>query len=267
MSSLEISTGTSRIIPLCDLLSFGEKTLISVPRRFEHHLVFTLVQQSLLLNNSTIFPSLLVKVKSCSIPGTWVYSFRLCKTLDERIWWSIVPELYYVWSSGYLRYSVQVSFTLVGGFPKLWMHKRGLLVLNEVTDLFISSMSFFTSRLLDTHLIRSSTLSRHQPQNHLQASIFPRTFICFLDKPEHSSWNHIEHMSHNIANWPFRTSTSHFLQMLCDASSLPRQLRRTNLNSETQLTWNDNDYKAKKTYISCWNKTDFKRRITRSKVR
>ena len=80
-------------------------------------------------------------------------------------------------------------------------------------------MSFSISRLLDTHLRRSSTLSRHQPQNHLQASMSPMTFNCFLDKAEHSSWNHWEHMSHIIANWPSRSSTSHFLQMRCNASS------------------------------------------------
>ena len=80
-------------------------------------------------------------------------------------------------------------------------------------------MSFFISSFLDTHLRRLSTLSTHRRQTHLQASISPMTFNCFLDKPEHSSWTHIEHRSHIIANWPSRTSTSHFLLMLCDASS------------------------------------------------
>ena len=118
MSSVEISTGTSRSIPLCDLLSFGKKTLVSVTRRFEHHLFFTLVQQSMLLNNSTIFPSLLVKVKSILIPGKRVNSLRFYKSLEERITSSIVPEMYSVCSPGCLRLSVQVSFTLVGDFSE-----------------------------------------------------------------------------------------------------------------------------------------------------
>ena len=124
MSSVEISTGTSRIISLCNLLSFGEKTLFSVRRRFEHHFFFTRVQQCLLLNSGTIFPSLLVKVKSSLISGKRVNRLRFCNTLEERKSSSIVPEIFSVCSSGYLRLPVQVYLHLWEVFPKLWMHKK-----------------------------------------------------------------------------------------------------------------------------------------------
>ena len=118
MSSMEISTGTSRSIPPMWSDFIRWKTLVSVLRRFEHHLFFTLVQQSLLLNNSTIFPSMLVKVKSSLIPGKWLYSLRFCSTLEERISSPIVPEVYSVCSSGYLRLPVQVSIIFVGAFSE-----------------------------------------------------------------------------------------------------------------------------------------------------
>ena len=60
-------------------------------------------------------------MKSSLLPGKRIYNLRFCNTLEERKSSSIVPDMYSVCSSGYLRLSVQVSLTLV--FPKLWMHK------------------------------------------------------------------------------------------------------------------------------------------------
>ena len=97
MSSVEISTGISGIIPLCDLLSIGEQ--IRKP------LVFLSSATVFVVKKSTTFPSLLVKVKSSLTPGKWVNSLRFWNTLEERISSTIVPEMYSVCSSGYLRTS------------------------------------------------------------------------------------------------------------------------------------------------------------------